>query len=180
MKFIFSDTAGIRESDDEIENAGIERSLKILNSADVCLVVLDGSVKTDEDDKKILAETENRERIVVINKTDIGINCDVKGDVAISAKNGDGVDELKKLLVDRAFGGEIDLGADFLTEERHLVALKEALASVNDAMESFSVNTADLSSIDIRNAWLALGKISGETADEAIIDEIFAKFCVGK
>lgn len=180
VKFIFSDTAGIRESDDEIENAGIERSLKILNSADVCLVVLDGSVKTDADDKKILAETENRERIVVINKTDLGTNCDVKGDVSISAKNGDGIDELKKSLVEKAFGGEIDLGADFLTEERHLVALKEALDSVNDAIESFSVNTADLSSIDIRNAWLAFGKISGETADEAIIDEIFAKFCVGK
>ena len=180
VKFIFSDTAGIRESDDEIENAGIERSLKILNSADVCLVVLDGSVKTDADDKKILAETENRERIVVINKTDLGTNCDVKGDVSISAKNGDGIDELKKSLVEKAFGGEIDLGADFLTEERHLVALKEALDSVNDAVESFSVNTADLSSIDIRNAWLAFGEISGETADEAIIDEIFAKFCVGK
>ena len=180
VKFDFFDTAGIRESDDEIENAGIERSLKILNSADVCLVVLDGSVKTDADDKKILAETENRERIVVINKTDLGTNCDVKGDVSISAKNGEGIDELKKSLVGKAFGGEIDLGADFLTEERHLVALKEALDSVNDAVESFSVNTADLSSIDIRNAWLAFGKISGETADEAIIDEIFAKFCVGK
>lgn len=69
--------------------------MKILNSADVCLVVLDGSVKTDADDKKILAETENRERIVVINKTDLGTNCDVKGDVSISAKNGDGIDELK-------------------------------------------------------------------------------------
>ena len=154
--------------------------MKILNSADVCLVVLDGSVKTDADDKKILAETENRDRIVVINKTDLGTNCDVKGDVSISAKNGDGIDELKKSLVEKAFGGEIDLGADFLTEERHLVALKEALDSVNDAVESFSVNTADLSSIDIRNAWLAFGKISGETADETIIDEIFAKFCVGK
>lgn len=180
VKFNLSDTAGIRESGDEIESVGIEKSLKILNSADICLVVLDGSKPLDDDDKKILSETEGSERIIVINKTDIGASESIKGDVYVSAKNGDGIDALKKLLVDKTFGGSIDYNEDFLTEERHLIALKEALAATDEAINGFSVNTADLSAIDIHNAWEALGKVSGETADEAIIDEIFSKFCVGK
>ncbi len=180
VKFIFSDTAGIRESEDEIENAGIEKSIKILNSSDVCVVVLDGSQKPDSDDKKILEDTLGKDRIIVINKIDLGVVCDIKGDVYVSAKNGEGVDELKSKLLEKSFGGKIDLNADFLTEERHLVALKETLKSVEDAIAGFSVNTADLSAIDIHAAWLSLGRISGETADEAIISEIFDKFCVGK
>lgn len=180
VRYTFYDTAGIRESGDEIESVGIEKSRKLLRSADICLVTLDGSVPLSEDDKKILEDTKEAERIIVVNKTDIAKNCDIKGDVYISAKNGDGMDELKKLLQQKALGGKIDAGADFLTEERHLIALKNAYASLKDAINGFSAVSADLASIDINDAWTSLGEISGETANEAIINEIFGKFCVGK
>lgn len=180
VRYTFYDTAGIRESGDEIESVGIEKSLKLLRSADICLVTLDGSVPMSEDDEKILEDMKGTERIIAVNKTDIAKNRDIKGDVYISAKNGDGIDELKNLLQKKALGGKIDAGADFLTEERHLIALKDALESLDDAINGFSTVSADLASIDITNAWSSLGEISGETANEAIINEIFGKFCVGK
>ena len=180
VRFNLFDTAGIRESDDEIESVGIKRSERISEECDVCLIVLDGSKPLDEEDKVVLAQTEGKDRIIVVNKHDLSENPEIKGDLLISAKTGYNIEALKGLLSERAFGGKIDLNADFLTEERHLFALKEAERAITEAIDGFTVNTADLSAIDVMNAWSALGEVSGETAGEAIIDEIFSKFCVGK
>ncbi|MBE5742179.1 MAG: tRNA uridine-5-carboxymethylaminomethyl(34) synthesis GTPase MnmE [Clostridiales bacterium] len=180
VRFNLYDTAGIRESSDEIESVGIKRSEAILQECDVCLVVLDGSKPLEDDDVKILNQTEFKQRVVVVNKNDINENPEISGDIYVSAKTGYNTEELKKALVEKAFGGKIDLDVDFLTEERHLNSLKEAKKALEDAIVGFSVNTADLSAIDIKTAWDALGEVSGETASESIIDEIFSKFCVGK
>lgn len=83
-------------------------------------------------------------------------------------------------MFNKVFSDGVDIGADYLTEERHLYALKAADSAIGEAIKSFGVNSADLSAIDIKNAWDSLGEISGETASEKIIDEIFSKFCVGK
>lgn len=179
VRFNFLDTAGIRESLDEIESVGIERSRRILNSSDLVVVVLDGSKELESEDREVLAETEGKERIVVANKSDMGVVYSF-ADVVVSAKTGDGMDKLKEALVQKAFGGKIDYDADFLTEERHLLALKSASESLSDAINGFDAFTADLTTIDIKNAWSNLGEVSGETANESIIEEIFAKFCVGK
>ena len=180
VRFNLYDTAGIRESSDEIESVGIKRSENLLNDCDVCVVVLDGSKPIDEDDEKVLEQTKDKERIVVVNKLDLQEKPHIDGDIYISAKTGLNIDLLKEELSKRAFGGKIDLNADFLTEERHLFALKNALKSIDDALQGFSVNTADLCAIDLNSAWQYLGEVSGETANERIIDEIFSKFCVGK
>ncbi|MBQ7373435.1 MAG: tRNA uridine-5-carboxymethylaminomethyl(34) synthesis GTPase MnmE [Clostridia bacterium] len=180
VRFNLYDTAGIRESSDEIESVGIQRSENLLNDCDVCVVVLDGSKPLDDDDKKVLEQTADKERIVVVNKLDLESNPKIQGDIYLSAKTGLNVESLKEELSKKAFGGKIDLNADFLTEERHLVALKNALKSIEDAIYGFSVTTADLSAIDLNSAWQYLGEVSGETANERIIDEIFSKFCVGK
>ncbi len=180
VRFNLYDTAGIRESSDEIESVGIKRSENLLNDCDVCVVVLDGSKPIDEDDEKVLEQTKDKERIVVVNKLDLQEKPQIDGDIYISAKTGLNIDLLKEELSKRAFGGKIDLNADFLTEERHLFALKNALKSIDDALQGFSVNTADLCAIDLNSAWQYLGEVSGETANERIIDEIFSKFCVGK
>ena len=180
VRFNLCDTAGIRESLDEIESVGIKRSENILNDSDVCVVVLDGSRPLDEDDINVLKQTEDKDRIIVVNKNDLNQEPEIKGDLYVSAKTGLNIELLKEQLVNKAFDGKIDLNADFLTEERHLNALKRASKSLNDAISSFSITTADLSSIDLNDAWIALGEVSGETASETIIDEIFSKFCVGK
>ena len=180
VRFNLFDTAGIRESEDEIESVGIKRSETVLKDSDVCVVVLDGSSPLEEDDYNVLKQTEDRERIVIVNKNDLNEHTEVKGDLYVSAKTGFNIDLLKEELVKKAFGGNIDLNADFLTEERHLLALQRASQSLEDAITAFSVATADLCSIDVMSAWSALGEVSGKTASEAIIDEIFSKFCVGK
>ncbi len=180
VRFNLYDTAGIRESLDEIESVGIKRSENILNDSDVCVVVLDGSRPLDEDDINVLKQTEDKDRIIVVNKNDLNQEPEIKGDLYVSAKTGLNIELLKEQLVNKAFDGKIDLNADFLTEERHLNALKRASKSLNDAISSFSITTADLSSIDLNDAWIALGEVSGETASETIVDEIFSKFCVGK
>ena len=180
VRFNLFDTAGIRESNDEIESVGIKRSERFLHECDLCVVVLDGSKPIDADDEKVLKQTEEKNRIVVVNKNDLNDTPSVKGDVYISAKTGYNVELLRQALSEKAFGGAIDLNADFLTEERHLTALNNALQAITDAINGFSVNTADLCAIDINSAWSWLGEVSGETANERIIDEIFSKFCVGK
>lgn len=180
VRFNLFDTAGIRESNDEIESVGIKRSERFLQECDLCLVVLDGSKPLDADDEKVLKQTEDKNRIVVVNKNDLNDATSVKGDIYLSAKTGYNVELLRQALSEKAFGGAIDLNADFLTEERHLTALNNALQAITDAINGFSVNTADLCAIDINSAWSWLGEVSGETANERIIDEIFSKFCVGK
>ena len=179
IKFYFTDTAGIRVSDDEIENAGIERSKRFLRDSDICLVIIDGSRKMSDEDSAVLKETDGKPRVIVSNKADIssgGINADIY----TSAVTGENIDKLKELLFNKVFSDGVDIGADYLTEERRLYALKAADSAIGEAIKSFGVNSADLSAIDIKNAWDSLGEISGETASEKIIDEIFSKFCVGK
>ncbi|HBF86069.1 MAG TPA: tRNA uridine-5-carboxymethylaminomethyl(34) synthesis GTPase MnmE [Clostridiales bacterium] len=180
VRFFLYDTAGIRESDDEIESVGIERSRKIMKESDVCLIILDGSEELGEEDSAVLAETEGRPRIIAVNKTDIPQKNGISGDLYVSAKSGENIEDLKRALAEKAFDGKIDLNADFLTEERHFDALKRTSSSLENAIESFGGNTADLCTLDIKDAWDSLGEISGESANERIIDEIFGKFCVGK
>lgn len=180
VRFNLYDTAGIRESLDEIESVGIRRSENILRECDVCIVVLDGSRPLEQDDLNVLKQTEGKDRIVIVNKNDLNESPSIEGDLYVSAKTGLNIDRLKEELSKKAFDGKIDLNADFLTEERHLLALQRARESLGDAINAFSVTTADLCAIDVTDAWSALGEVSGETANEAIIDEIFSKFCVGK
>ena len=180
VKFLFTDTAGVRSSDDEIESVGIKRAENAARRADIVVAVIDGSLPLTEEDYAALEFTKDLPRVVVANKCDKGTVKNLNADLVVSAKTGEGIDELKNLIFEKSFSAGIDLTADFLTEERHLAALKKAQAALRSATDGFSVNTADLATIDIKDAWDALGEISGETASESVIEEIFSKFCVGK
>ena len=180
VRFCFTDTAGIRRSDDTIESVGIDRAKRFLREADICLVVFDGASGLATDDEEILKEIGDKPRVTVANKADIAINADLPSDLTVSAETGENIEEIKERLYEKAFESGVDSDVDYLTEERHLYALQSAKKSLEDAVAGFEANTADLSTIDIKNAWDALGEISGETASEKIIDEIFSKFCVGK
>ena len=179
VTFDFYDTAGIRTSSDEIEKMGIERSKKIIKSADVCVVVFDGANGLTQEDKEIYSKVENLNHIKVYNKNDLGVYGG--GGISISAKTGDGVDALKSELFNKAFSGGIDSNAQLITEERHLKALEKAVGYVDASIIGIEDGVPlDIVAEDVKAVWDALGEITGKTATEDIIDEIFSKFCVGK
>lgn len=179
VNFFFFDTAGIRESGDEIEQIGVGLSKKITDSADLVIFVVDGS-DISSDDEEIYEEIKGKNLLVVLNKSDKGEFSYEKADIKVSAKEKINLDELKELIYNKTVGNGIDLNGDFICEERHFEALKKAYESLSYALSSVNTLPLDLLSVDVKNGWDALGEISGKTASEEIIDNIFSKFCVGK
>ncbi len=179
VRYNFSDTAGIRESGDKIETLGVELSKRVLDESDVILFVLDGSNMTIEDDA-IYEQVKDKNLVVAINKTDKCTVKDARADVYVSAKTKDNIEKLKELLFNKTVGSGLDLNGDFLCEERHYQALLRAKEKLTAARNGIGLVTLDVLSIDIKDGWDALGEISGKTATEDIINNIFSKFCVGK
>ena len=179
VRFNFSDTAGIRESDDKIEALGVGLSKKILLESDILLFVVDASQLTDEDEA-VYQLIKDKNVLFAVNKTDKANYTDARADVYISAKEKINIDQLKSLLFEKTVGSGVDLNGDYLCEERHYHALLRAKEKFIIAKESASMVTLDLLAIDIKDGWDALGEISGRTATEEIINDIFSKFCVGK
>lgn len=179
-KFNLYDTAGVRESGDMIENIGIERAESIIRSADVAVFVADYANGVDEEDARVLAMLKGKPLIKVFNKIDLtSDDTDTDADVHTSAVTGAGIEKLKELLYEKSFGARGE-DAAFLIEERHHDALQRSIESLQRAIRACGMQPLDLIGIDVKEAWDALGEITGETATEAIIEEIFAKFCVGK
>lgn len=167
----FIDTAGIRARAGEVEKIGIERARKSISRADVILSLSDGSPWTE-------LEGVSGSVIKVFNK------CDIKShsggfDVAVSAKTGEGLDALKSLLSERG-AGEPAADKAYIIEERHIDALKNSHNALSSALENMQDLSLDVISVDLREAWSALGEITGETAGEEIVNRVFEKFCVGK
>ena len=179
-KFNLYDTAGVRESGDMIENIGIERAESIIRSADVAVFVADYANGMDEEDARVLEMLKDKPLIKVFNKIDLTSDeTETDADVHTSAITGAGIMRLKELLYEKSFGARGE-DAAFLIEERHHDALQRSIESLQRAIYACGVQPLDLIGIDVKEAWDALGEITGETATEAIIEEIFAKFCVGK
>ena len=179
VRFNFSDTAGIRDSEDKIEAIGVDMSKKIVNESDLLLFVMDSADITNEDDA-IYQIIKDKNLIVAVNKTDISDAKDNRADIYISALKKENVDKLRSLIYQKTVGDGIDLSGDFLCEERHYQALKVAKEKLVQALSGVDVVSLDLLAIDVKDGWDALGAISGRTATEEIIGNIFSKFCVGK
>lgn len=179
VRFNFSDTAGIRDSDDKIEALGVNLSKRVLDESDVLLFVMDGADITAEDGM-IYETVKDRNKIVAVNKTDKSDVKDLRADIYVSALKKDNVEALKDLLFERTVGGGIDLNGDFLCEERHFDALTSAKAKFLSALSGIGKVPLDILAIDVKDGWDDLGEISGKTATEEVIDNIFSKFCVGK
>lgn len=165
-----TDTAGIRERAGEVEKMGIERAQKAIRSADIVIFVTEGLDVPPEDYGGKL--------ITVFNKADVKTPFG-KYDIAVSAVTGEGIEELKRLL-SKISVGETSLGCAYIVEERHYEALVRAGNALSEASANMDGLTCDLLSVDLREAWSALGEITGETASEEIINRVFSKFCVGK
>lgn len=170
--YSFADTAGIRESAGAVERIGIERAKQVILSADIVLSVTDGGGEAE------LPAGISGEIIRVFNKCDLGApECDC--DIAVSAKTGEGLEKLKELLSKKTVG-ELSSDKAFIVEERHYGALLRACESLESCAGSLEILTPDLIAVDLKEAWEALGEITGETANEEIISTVFQKFCVGK
>ena len=169
VNFRITDTAGLRESADAIEREGVRRAREAMKGADVIVWL--------KEDGEVPEFPESTPVITVGAKSDLARREDC--DIVLSSYTGEGLDALRRLLYERGFGREND-GA-FLLSERHYRAAQAAHEAVKEALASAEGGLPpELYAEDIRRAWETLGTLSGETASEAIVTEIFEKFCVGK
>lgn len=176
----FIDTAGIRESADPVESLGIRRSRSIASSSDIVLLVSDGSRPNNAKKSELLKNVDEKTPVIeVVNKSDIMPKKKSSG-FLISAKTGENVDALKDKIVETVLGENIDASGELITSLRHKEALERALTSLISAKENFDAVPAECTLLDLRAAYSAFGEITGDTADEKIIDTIFSKFCLGK
>jgi len=185
------DTAGIRETEDEVEKIGVERSEKFLKQADLVLLVLDAHRGITEEDRRIINLVDEKETVVVVNKTDLESNLNL-GElkkkfenvqvVETSAVEGIGISELEDLISEMVFAGEVKANEQTLiTNLRHKEALEAAYDSILNVKETVKQGLpADFVTIDLKTTLEELGKITGDTLGEDIIDRIFADFCLGK
>ena len=185
------DTAGIRDTDDTVEKLGVEKSKKSIDEADLVIVVLDGCNGLEEEDKEILSGTRKKNRIILVNKTDISggkFTEEVRSRAAgshvleISAKTGAGIDEFSKLISKMYNIGEISASRrSVITNARHKAALVNAAEALVNAVNAIDAGIPqDMASIDINIACEFLGEITGITVTEEVVDSIFHNFCVGK
>ena len=183
------DTAGIRETDDIVEKIGVERSRQKIEEADLIILILDSSRELSDEDKEIINHIKDKKHIILLNKNDL--NSKIKKDelvdlnssniFSISAKTGEGINDVKNTIKELFFKGEISSNNVIITNTRHKEALFRAYESILSSIEVLKNTFAiDLASIDIRNAWTFLGEITGDSLEENIIDKIFKDFCLGK
>ena len=176
------DTAGIHESTDKVERIGVEKAKKTIDSADIILFLLDSSQKFTKDDADIFEAIKDKKYIVVKTKNDLKKDCNKHFDneIEISTKTGSGIETLKNKILELANISNIPSDSIIITNERHKNALSHALDNINAAIKSIDMQTLDLVSVNIKQAYIFIGEITGNTTSEDIIEQIFKKFCLGK
>ena len=176
------DTAGIRETEDYVESIGIKRSKEAISKADLVLLVLDGSNVIDDNDLELLDLTKDKLRIIIVNKADLDKKIDIENSISISAIKNEGMDILSKKIKELTNINEINsFDGKYLNNVRQLDLMKKSLNSLKEAYNSI-LNLVDVSliEIDIKNAFDALGEITGEVSPDELINALFTKFCLGK
>jgi len=180
----YFDTAGIRESVDVVESIGVDRSLNAIDKADLVLFVVDGSVKPDAQDDDVYARIQHKHVVLVQNKADIKAFdpvYDIEETIMTSAINGNGLDELEQAIYHAGVKAQDTTESIIITNARHKQLLDDYVNSLNAAVDEFDMGSdLDCVSIDIKDAWNALGEITGVNVSEAIINRIFENFCLGK
>ena len=184
------DTAGIRKTEDIVENIGVEKAKKIALNADLIIYVVDGSRPLDNNDTEIMELIKEKKVIVLLNKSDIGqivskndLNCLSCYDIiSISAKEETGLDKLEDSIKNLFFTGDITSNEEiYITNARHKSLLKEALNSLKLVSEGIDNGVSeDFLTIDLMNGYEKLGLIIGEAVEDDLADQIFSKFCMGK
>ncbi len=191
IPFRVVDTAGIRETRDEVEKLGVERTRRFLEQADLAIFVVDAHLGLSGEDREIIGELRSKRAIVAINKTDLPESEDLaelvdllpgKRLVRMSITNGWGLAELEDAMVEAVAKGQIAPGEGVLVSNlRHKEALGKAHRSLQEARNTVIQGLPeDLLTVDLKAALDALGEITGETVDDEVVDRIFSQFCIGK
>ena len=178
------DTAGIRETNDIVEQIGVEKSKKTIKDADLILLVLNNNEKLTEEDKTLLNETKNKQRIIVVNKTDLKTNLEIKESniVKTNTQEEEGLTQLKNKIKELFKLDKIKTN-DFyyvstLEQLQKIENCKQNITSIKEGLKNNS--PIDIIEIDLKVIWQTLGEVIGETYTEELLDNLFKNFCVGK
>lgn len=181
------DTAGIRNTDDVVEKIGVEKSLAMMNKSDLVLMVLNNNEKISDEELDIIKSLKNKKHILIINKIDLNRKISITDlkdhnliEMSIKAKKG--LFELKEKISEIFNLGEIATGDfTYLSNAREISLLKESYNSLLDVIKGINERVPiDMIEIDLKNIWNMLGKITGDTYEEELIDQLFSQFCLGK
>lgn len=184
------DTAGIRNTSDVVEQIGVNKAKEIAKDGDLIIYVVDGSRNLDENDKEIIELIKDKQAIILVNKSDMDTVIDIeqlkeisgRDAIIFSAKIGEGMDLLENEIRNMFYSGKVTYNDQvYITNARHKEALENSYESLKQVKESVDAGMPeDFYSIDLMDAYADLGLIIGESVEDDLVNEIFAKFCMGK
>lgn len=185
------DTAGIRETDDVVERIGVIRSKKAIGEAELVLLVFDQSEKLTDEDFEMMRLTENKERIIILNKMDLKQELNVdnlldkvdpKSVISVSVAENSGIQEVENAIVNLFFAGKTgEKDATYISNIRHISLLEQAVDALDEVVGGIEMGMpVDLVQIDLTRAWDALGEVTGESVQDELITQLFSQFCLGK
>lgn len=188
IPIVLTDTAGIREAEDQVEKIGVQRTHRAIAEADLLVVVVDGSVRLGAEDVEILSQSNSTKHIVAINKCDLPVALGDETDlvarrrvVHLSALTGAGLDELTTAILEQFSSIDSDQVGLLITNSRHYDLLRRAQDSLSESLEEMNRGASEeLVLVGLHNGLKFLGEITGETTAEDILSEIFSTFCIGK
>lgn len=179
----FIDTAGIRKTNDIVEQIGVNKSLELVKSADLIIVVLNNNEILTNEEKELIDSIEQNKRLIFVNKNDLETKLEIKQNYIFgNTTNVDGLNDLKKAIIEKFELDKImDKDLSLISNVRQIDLIKKSLDDIESAIKNIKNNVAiDIVEIDIRNAWEHLGEIIGANYNEELLDNLFSNFCLGK
>lgn len=179
------DTAGVRFTEDLVEKIGVEKTKKVLQEADLIILVFDYGLFLDDNDKEILELTKDKTRIIVVNKRDLEEKIDLsifEDYLLTTSNNNEDINKLERKIKDVCgISSVTQLDSTYIGNARQIAKLKIAKEALESAIQAIKNNMPiDIVNVDINNAWISLGEILGEVSSDDLLDELFSKFCLGK
>lgn len=180
------DTAGIRNTNDIVEKIGVDKSIQMINDADLILLLFNNNEKLDANELEIYNKIKNKKHILINNKCDLQKNIELENIdekvINISTKNNIGIDELLDKIIELFNLEELETNdLTYLSNARSISKIKEAKQAIEEIKTGIKSNVAiDMIEIDIKNVWNLLGEITGETYEDELINQLFSQFCLGK
>ena len=185
------DTAGIRDTEDQVERIGVERSRKAIQDADLVLLVFNQHEALTDEDLALIEATKDHKRIVILNKSDLDQHLDLDrlsqalpdaDFITTSAMTDLGLTDLEDKIADLFFSGQTgDRDATYVSNTRHISLLNKAADALDEVIEGIDLGMpVDLVQVDMTRAWDYLGEITGDSVQDELITQLFSQFCLGK